>query len=273
MGDEIKLCRCGCGEPAPIAAKTSKRDGHVKGQPCDFIQGHGRSRRTLQNILPPNPSGLCMCGCGQRTPIAKQTSTKKGYVQGEATRFLNGHAEGNGPNTVRYLSDGVSALILKGNNGNLLECFIDTKDYDIVKNYHWYAYKKRDQRVFYAYTTLANDRRESMHKLLLPGWDVVDHEDHNGLNNRRSNLRSATAAQNCYNRRKQNKDGITSRFKGVSWNKRAMKFVASVQFDGSKTYLGSFDSEEEAARVWNEAAKKLHGAFACLNTFPETIAA
>lgn len=37
---EIKLCECGCGNPAPIARATVKRYGHIKGQPCRFIYGH-----------------------------------------------------------------------------------------------------------------------------------------------------------------------------------------------------------------------------------------
>jgi hypothetical protein len=36
----VKLCECGCGEPAPIAKMTSRRDGHIKGQPVRFISGH-----------------------------------------------------------------------------------------------------------------------------------------------------------------------------------------------------------------------------------------
>lgn len=37
---EIKLCECGCGEPAPIAIKTDARRGHVKDQPIRFINHH-----------------------------------------------------------------------------------------------------------------------------------------------------------------------------------------------------------------------------------------
>ncbi len=40
MSLEIKLCECGCGNPAPIAKATVKRYGHIKGLPCRFIRGH-----------------------------------------------------------------------------------------------------------------------------------------------------------------------------------------------------------------------------------------
>jgi hypothetical protein len=42
-----KLCECGCGEPAPIAAKTSARLGHIQGQPVRFVCGHATRGRRL----------------------------------------------------------------------------------------------------------------------------------------------------------------------------------------------------------------------------------
>lgn len=36
----VKLCECGCGEPAPIAVATKRSKGHVKGQPMRFVMGH-----------------------------------------------------------------------------------------------------------------------------------------------------------------------------------------------------------------------------------------
>ena len=39
----------------------------------------------------PNPSGLCVCGCGELTPIATQTSVRDGHVKGKPTRFISGH--------------------------------------------------------------------------------------------------------------------------------------------------------------------------------------
>lgn len=39
----------------------------------------------------PNPSGLCMCGCGEPAPISTYTSRPRGYVKGEPRRFIHGH--------------------------------------------------------------------------------------------------------------------------------------------------------------------------------------
>jgi hypothetical protein len=46
-----------------------------------------------EDVLPPepNPSGLCMCGCGQPAPLARQTDRKYGYVRGKPLRYVRGH--------------------------------------------------------------------------------------------------------------------------------------------------------------------------------------
>ena len=215
-----------------------------------------------------NESGLCGCGCGELAPIATRNRASNGNIKGQPQRFINRHQNRKGPNPVRHLTDGTTVIILERKNGPNLECIVDTADYDKVKDFRWTA--KRGSRTFYARTW--GDGRIQIHQLLQPGCEEVDHWDHNGLNNRRSNLRPVTHAQNTRNAQKR-KDGVSSKFKGVCWDKQNRKFQAAITANGKRTHLGSFDSEEEAARVWNEAAKKLHGEFACLNTFPETIAA
>jgi hypothetical protein len=52
--DSPKLCECGCGQPAPIATKTSSRQGYVKGQPMRFVNNHhwrGRSRPRRPEVV------------------------------------------------------------------------------------------------------------------------------------------------------------------------------------------------------------------------------
>ena len=36
----VKLCECGCGQPAPIAKRNNSIYGHIKGQPVRFVSGH-----------------------------------------------------------------------------------------------------------------------------------------------------------------------------------------------------------------------------------------
>lgn len=97
------LCQCGCGQPAPLARQNHTKMGYVKGQPVRFIAGHNNktpehrelasrarreaARKIRESIPPPNPSGLCLCGCGEITPLATYTCRKRQVVQGEHLRW------------------------------------------------------------------------------------------------------------------------------------------------------------------------------------------
>ena len=100
----------------------------------------------------------------------------------------------------------------------------------------------------------------------LPMTQMIDHIDHNTANDQRYNLRPCTASQNRCNAAK--KANSSSKYKGVAWNKRFKKWQVYICVFKKQTYLGSYSNEEEAARVYDRAAKELHEEFACLN-FPE----
>lgn len=89
----------------------------------------------------------------------------------------------------------------------------------------------------------------------------VDHINGNKLDNRRCNLRICTKAQNTYN----SKGKGNNRFKGVFWV--ANRWMAQIAVDRKTIYLGRYKDEEQAARVYDEAAKKHHKEYARLN-FP-----
>jgi hypothetical protein len=85
------LCQCGCGEPAPIARQGDSRYGYVKGQPMRFVYNHHIGAPTSNADVPPNPAGLCQCGCGQTTRIAPRTHRPIGWVKGHHVRFIHRH--------------------------------------------------------------------------------------------------------------------------------------------------------------------------------------
>lgn len=87
----------------------------------------------------------------------------------------------------------------------------------------------------------------------------IDHKDRNRDNNRFDNLRSATVSQNAANCEKQSNN--TSGFKGVSWNKNAGKWVASIQCQGVYKYLGLHLTAEAAHLAYCLAAKDLFQEF------------
>lgn len=103
-------------------------------------------------------------------------------------------------------------------------------------------------------------------------WNtVVDHANGNPLDNRRSNLRRATATENARNRRKSRPARgrvAASKYKGVHPSRDRRYYEATITLDGRNKRLGKFVHEEDAARAYDAAARVHFGAFARLN-FPQ----
>lgn len=97
--------------------------------------------------------------------------------------------------------------------------------------------------------------------------EVVDHINGNGLDNRRSNLRLATRAQNARNRGVNTKSKLG--LKGVSYSKDTLKWRAYIMVNKKQIHLGLHNTPEEAAYAYNEAALKYHGDFASLNVIKD----
>ncbi|MHC4889112.1 MAG: HNH endonuclease, partial [Planctomycetota bacterium] len=144
---------------------------------------------------------------------------------------------------------------------------VDVEDYDWLIQYKWHACKCKN--TFYA-GRVEGGKTIRMHREIMraPKGLVCDHINHNGLDNRKSNLRLCTNAQNCYNQRASASG--TSKYKGVSWHKCSSKWSARIRCDGKFYNLGDFDDQMEAAMVYDDKAVELFDEFACLN-FPERI--
>jgi hypothetical protein len=101
----------------------------------------------------------------------------------------------------------------------------------------------------------------------LTGWSYVDHLNGLSLDNRRSNLRQASAAQNVQNQPKRRGPGgpSHSQYKGVSLFTRTGRWRAAISVNRRQKHLGYFATEEEAARAYDRAALEVHGEFARLN--------
>lgn len=91
------LCMCGCGGTTKIAECNSKRGGWIKGEHLRYVQYHTSKTKFQVQCIPPNPSGLCQCGCGETTKVAAYTHSAIGWVKGEHLRYIHGH---NGASTL-----------------------------------------------------------------------------------------------------------------------------------------------------------------------------
>ena len=146
------------------------------------------------------------------------------------------------------------------------KAIIDDASYDIVKDHKWYIYIKHHKNgtILNNYAMTVNSKRGTifMHRLITSvtkGFEV-DHIDGNGLNNSCSNLRICNRSQNAMNNRKQL--NTTSIFKGVYWDKRYNKWIASIGINRKIKHLGTFAIEEDAAKAYDKAALELFGEFA-----------
>src|ERR1044071_4380760 len=127
---------------------------------------------------------------------------------------------------------------------------VDDEDYEALSQYTWCAVRCGQNWYAQRWPTTY------MHCQLL-GWKGgIDHKNHNGLDNRRKNLRRADQSANVQNRRK--RKGTSSRFLGVSWNRGKSRWQVIICKDGKNRYVGSSKDEEEAARLYDFAALQLY---------------
>lgn len=152
---------------------------------------------------------------------------------------------------------------------------VDSGDYERVTSMRWSAVKKG--RNYYALSYKSDNGRKynlGMHRFILGVRErgvVVDHINHDGLDNRRSNLRLASHRENMRNMRKWKggKGRCSSRYKGVARHMERKKWRSQIMVDGVQIFLGYHEDETAAARAYDEAAEMYFGEFACLNFVEE----
>jgi hypothetical protein len=150
---------------------------------------------------------------------------------------------------------------------------VDPEDYERLARYRWHAL--RIERSFYAVRQYkakqGRGKYESvrMHQEIMGAAEgkVIDHINHNSLDNRKANLRFATTQQNSWNKRK-NRSNYSSRYKGVAWSKSRKKWRTRITLNGRVIFVGHFDDEKTAAMAYDARAKELFGDYAALNLPP-----
>jgi len=145
---------------------------------------------------------------------------------------------------------------------------VDDEDYETVSRFKWCTIKGHNETIYAArYVRRADGTQTTvrMHRVIMKASASVqvDHENHDGLDNRRANLRLATSAEN--NRNTRMRKNNASGYKGVSWDQRANKWYAQIMANGRNIALGMFANIDDAADAYDEAARQLHGEFAHTN--------
>lgn len=141
-----------------------------------------------------------------------------------------------------------------------VEALVSDVDYARLVQHRWWPYESKQNGLTYVYTQI---KRKTfwMHRMITgcPRTMQVDHQDRDGLNNQRPNLRIASPVQNGANREGWGLSGLKGVYRdGRSWRAR-------ITYDGELMNLGSHPTKEAAARAYDQKAFELFGEFAFLN--------
>jgi hypothetical protein len=151
---------------------------------------------------------------------------------------------------------------------------VDDADFEWLSQFKWYA-----QKTTYGGYTAARGcscwLNKKLHMILMhrqitscPFQSIIDHKNHNPLDNRRINLRICSRTEN--NRNSNISLRNTSGFKGVIWDKVLKKWRTRICFNKKQKHIGLYTTKVEAAKSYNDAAIKYFGEYANLNNITNT---
>lgn len=198
------------------------------------------------------PYGYCHCGCGE-------------FAKVNPARFCSGHSRVRlSPTYFDHASpfkiDGVYCKVIPLTRG--LFTIVWESDYAWLAKRKWNALWNWSNQSFYAVSTGGLRMNRVILGLKAGDERIGDHINGGSLDNRQSNLRIASHAQNMKNRRLSSNN--TSGRTGVWWLERSHKWQVIIYIDGIRLDLGRHISFEIACWIRGEAEKKYYGEFARL---------
>lgn len=141
---------------------------------------------------------------------------------------------------------------------------VDDEDYEWASKHKW-QYDAHNGYAIRGHRQNGKRTTRKMHREIMKA-DVgieVDHINGDKLDNRKSNLRLCGRSSNMANMKL--KINNQSGYKGVSWSSRGNKWQVHIMVDNKSIYLGMYSDKEEAARAYDNAARKYFGEFAKTN--------
>lgn len=180
-------------------------------------------------------------------------------------------AKKKGNNYIIDEDNGIAKIELNRTKGENLWAIIDLEDLDRVLNipYTWFAKYDEDIDSFYAVTSwyypeLKRAKPVHLHQFIMnANGKIVDHENHDTLDDRKENLRVIADSNNSRNRKSRNSNN-KSGYRNVCWSNSENKWIVQLQINKKNTCLGKFEYDEldKAGQFAEEMRQKYYGEFA-----------
>lgn len=201
----------------------------------------------------------CRCDCGNYTTVLASALTRNDRPSRSCGCLQKDKVSEIKDNVYDFSNDDYVIGYIDNTNDKFL---FDKEDYDKVKQYHWYKEST-------GYIRASNKERIFLHRLIMGNPDnmVIDHKNHNLLDNRKSNLRIVTNSQNGMNKViiSNNTSGVT----GVVWVKNRQQWRAEIKINMKTIYLGLFDNINDAIAARKAAEEKYFGEYSYDNSMKE----
>ena len=247
---------------------SNKTDGLMLTKPKQDLTGKVFTKLTVLYQGPDLIQGgsrraawFCKCACGNPNKLLiSGDSLKTGHTKSCGCIHRDYYEDNN-----KYDISGEYGICTMSDGNKFI---FDIDDYNLIKKYNWH-FSGRD----YIGTTIYNKETKKhetlmIHRLLMNVQDlswkevVVDHINGNIYDNRKSNLRVVTQAQNSMNQKKSknNTSGITGVY---SQNN---KWCSHIKVNGTDIFLGMFDNFNDAVKVRKIAEEKYFGEYSYDNS-------